>query len=160
MADQRRDIVTLTLLALAIALPAQNATPEFDPLGDVCALDALGSRKHLGDLGVDYAWSTAATIDPWPEGAEFFPRIFDDPNLILPGWRLTIPALDDTGTEQPPPTPADDGPARQAPPPSDGRDADQPPSELPAEVEQELVRSDEDQWRWTGRVAGIAYLSL
>ena len=31
-----------------------------------------------GDLGLDYAWSTAVGIDPWPEGAEFFPRIFAD----------------------------------------------------------------------------------
>lgn len=30
------------------------------------------------DPGIDYAWSTAASIDPWPEGAEFFPRIFAD----------------------------------------------------------------------------------
>ncbi len=37
---------------------------------------------------------------------------------------------------------------------------DQPPQDLPREVHQELVRSDENQFRWTGRVAGIAYLSL
>lgn len=36
----------------------------------------------------------------------------------------------------------------------------QPPKELPAEVQRELDRSDEHQWRWTGKVAGIAYLSL
>lgn len=31
-----------------------------------------------GDLGIDFAWSTAASIGPWPEGVEFFPRIFAD----------------------------------------------------------------------------------
>jgi len=36
----------------------------------------------------------------------------------------------------------------------------QPPRELPAEVQWELERSDENQWRWTGKVAGVAYLSL
>jgi len=36
----------------------------------------------------------------------------------------------------------------------------QPPRELPAEVKRELALSDENQWRWTGRVAGVAYLSL
>jgi eukaryotic-like serine/threonine-protein kinase len=36
----------------------------------------------------------------------------------------------------------------------------QPPRDLPDEVRRELVRSDENQWRWTGKVAGIAYLSL
>jgi eukaryotic-like serine/threonine-protein kinase len=35
-----------------------------------------------------------------------------------------------------------------------------PPKELPKEVEEQLKRSDEKQIRWTGRVAGVAYLSL
>ena len=30
------------------------------------------------DVGMPYAWSTAATIEPWPEGKNFFPRIFAD----------------------------------------------------------------------------------
>ena len=36
------------------------------------------TRAEPADVGVPYAWSTAATIDPWPEGKNFFPRIFDD----------------------------------------------------------------------------------
>jgi cardiolipin synthase len=45
-------------------------------------------------VGVPYAWSTAATIDPWPEGKNFFPRIEDDirkasstVNILMFGWR-------------------------------------------------------------------------
>jgi len=41
-----------------------------------------------------YAWSTAATIDPWPEGRNFFPRIFEDArgaqssiHVLMFGWR-------------------------------------------------------------------------
>ena len=47
-----------------------------------------------GDVGVAYAWSTAATIDPRPEGKNFFPRIFDDVrnakssvHILMFGWR-------------------------------------------------------------------------
>ena len=41
-----------------------------------------------------YAWSTAATIEPWPEGKNFFPRIFADVeqayssvHILMFGWR-------------------------------------------------------------------------
>ena len=46
---------------------AQSATEAF-----------IAGNPRPGDLGIDYAWSTAASIEPWPEGAEFFPRIFAD----------------------------------------------------------------------------------
>ena len=46
------------------------------------------------DVGMPYAWSTAATIDPWPEGKNFFPRIFADieqahssVHILMFGWR-------------------------------------------------------------------------
>ena len=52
------------------------------------------SDPKPGDVGVPYAWSTAATIDPWPEGKNFFPRIFDDVrnakssvHILMFGWR-------------------------------------------------------------------------
>src|SRR5688572_31702080 len=35
-----------------------------------------GMRPH--DAALDFAWSTAATIEPWVEGVTFFPRIFED----------------------------------------------------------------------------------
>ena len=41
-----------------------------------------------------YAWSTAATIEPWPEGKNFFPKIFADiehahssVHIVMFGWR-------------------------------------------------------------------------
>jgi cardiolipin synthase len=62
---------------------AQSATQRF----------VARSRKP-DEVGVPFAWSTAATIDPWPEGKNFFPRIFDDiqkahstVNILMFGWR-------------------------------------------------------------------------
>jgi cardiolipin synthase len=63
---------------------AQRATASF----------AGRSDPSPKDVGVSFAWSTAATIDPWPEGKNFYPRIFDDVehatssvNIIMFGWR-------------------------------------------------------------------------
>jgi cardiolipin synthase len=49
----------------------------------------MGARDAL-----DFAWSTAATIEPWVEGVEFFPRIFADVeaarssvHILMFGWR-------------------------------------------------------------------------
>ncbi len=46
------------------------------------------------DVGMPYAWSTAATIEPWPEGKNFFPRIYADiqdarssVHILMFGWR-------------------------------------------------------------------------
>jgi cardiolipin synthase len=51
-----------------------------------------GTRPH--DAALDFAWSTAATIDPWAEGVNFFPRIFADVeaatssvHILMFGWR-------------------------------------------------------------------------
>ena len=66
------------------AASAQAATEAFDAEG--------GKRPH--DAALDLAWSTAATIDPWVEGANFFPRIFADVeaarssvHILMFGWR-------------------------------------------------------------------------
>ena len=66
------------------AQSAQAATEAFDAEG--------GKRPH--DAALDLAWSTAATIDPWVEGANFFPRIFADVeaarssvHILMFGWR-------------------------------------------------------------------------
>ena len=63
---------------------ARAATEEF----------AARSRPRIADVGLDYAWSTAATIEPHVEGREFFPRIFADVraanssvHIIMFGWR-------------------------------------------------------------------------
>src|SRR5688500_1693781 len=51
-----------------------------------------GTRPH--DAALDFAWSTAASIEPWVEGASFFPRIFADVeaaqssvHILMFGWR-------------------------------------------------------------------------
>ena len=51
-----------------------------------------GVRPH--DAALDFAQSTAATIEPWVEGASFFPRIFADVeaarssvHILMFGWR-------------------------------------------------------------------------
>jgi len=66
------------------AAGAQAATQRF----------AARPDAQPDDVGVPYAWSTAATIDPWPEGKNFFPRIEDDirkaastVNILMFGWR-------------------------------------------------------------------------
>jgi cardiolipin synthase A/B len=66
------------------AAAAQKAVEEF----------AARADRRPSSVGVPYAWSTAATIDPWPEGENFFPRIFDDVraarssiHVLMFGWR-------------------------------------------------------------------------
>jgi cardiolipin synthase len=51
-------------------------------------------RRRSRDAAFDFAWSTAATIEPWVEGANFFPRIFADVeaatssvHILMFGWR-------------------------------------------------------------------------
>jgi cardiolipin synthase A/B len=50
------------------------------------------TRPH--DAALPFAWSTAATIEPWAEGVNFFPRIFADVeaarssvHILMFGWR-------------------------------------------------------------------------
>jgi len=59
---------------------------------------AAGDRAPR-DVGLPYAWSTAATIEPWPTGAEFYPRILDDiaaattsVHILMFGWKPGTPA--------------------------------------------------------------------
>ncbi len=47
-------------------------------------------------MGLDYSWTTAATITPWAEGRNFFPRIFADirrakssVHILMFGWNNT-----------------------------------------------------------------------
>ena len=51
-------------------------------------------RHGPHDVGIEYAWSTAATIEPHPEGRQFYPRIFADVenarssvHVLMYGWR-------------------------------------------------------------------------
>jgi cardiolipin synthase A/B len=63
---------------------AQRATEEF----------AARHAPRPHDAALSFAWSTAATIEPWAEGVNFFPRIFDDVeaasssvHILMFGWR-------------------------------------------------------------------------
>jgi cardiolipin synthase len=63
---------------------AESAVAQFTARGD----------PSPSDVGMPYAWSTAATIEPWPEGRNFFPRIFEDAraarssiHVLMFGWR-------------------------------------------------------------------------
>jgi cardiolipin synthase A/B len=63
---------------------AQAATEAF------CARPGVRPR----DAALDYARSTAATLEPWPDGETFFPRIFADVeaarssvHILMFGWR-------------------------------------------------------------------------
>ena len=64
--------------------------------GAEAAVRDFDARPHPrpADVGLPYAWSTAATIDPWPEGDNFFPRILEDirdarssVHILMFGWR-------------------------------------------------------------------------
>jgi cardiolipin synthase len=64
--------------------------------GAQAATEAFGARIGTlpRDAALDFAWSTAATIEPWVEGASFFPRILADVeaarssvHILMFGWR-------------------------------------------------------------------------
>src|SRR6187397_412835 len=66
------------------------------PSGAEAATEAFASRSGTRprDAALDFAWSTAATIEPWVEGKTFFPRIFADVeaarssvHILMFGWR-------------------------------------------------------------------------
>jgi len=77
--------------------------PSWPPRAD--AITAIGARQAVeefaarsdprpSDVGMPYAWSTAATLEPWPEGKTFFPKILADiqaartsVHILMFGWR-------------------------------------------------------------------------
>jgi len=65
------------------AAGAQIATERF-----------VATHPDPRDVGLPFAWSTAASIEPWPEGKNFFPKIMADiksakstVNILMFGWR-------------------------------------------------------------------------
>ena len=57
------------------------------------ALAAKGGARPHGEA-LEFAWSTAARIEPWVDGVSFFPRIFPDVeaarssvHILMFGWR-------------------------------------------------------------------------
>jgi cardiolipin synthase A/B len=66
------------------------------PAGARAATEAFAARDGVGtrDAALEFAWSTAATLEPWVEGDEFFPRILADVeaarssvHILMFGWR-------------------------------------------------------------------------
>jgi cardiolipin synthase A/B len=64
--------------------------------GAQAAAEAFGAREGARprDAALEFAWSTAATLDPCVDGASFFPRIFADVeaarssvHILMFGWR-------------------------------------------------------------------------
>ena len=99
-------IVALVAAALFVGLYRQalgvTQRPSWPPPSD--AVTSAGAQAGVEefarddarphDAAFDFAWSTAATIDPWVEGANFFPRIFADVeaaqssvHILMFGWR-------------------------------------------------------------------------
>ena len=60
-----------------------------------CDGGVRGTRRSApARAALPFAWSTAATIEPWAEGVNFFPKIFDDVeaarstvHILMFGWR-------------------------------------------------------------------------
>ncbi|HET8756421.1 MAG TPA: phosphatidylserine/phosphatidylglycerophosphate/cardiolipin synthase family protein [Solirubrobacteraceae bacterium] len=69
--------------------PADAVTPA----GAQAATAAFAGTR-ANDAALPFAWSTAATLEPWAEGTNFFPRIFADVeaarssvHILMFGWR-------------------------------------------------------------------------
>ena len=100
-------IVALVAAALFVGLYRQalgiTQRPSWPPPTDAVtsagardATEAFVARDEARphDAAFDFAWSTAATVEPWVEGASFFPRIFADVeaarssvHILMFGWR-------------------------------------------------------------------------
>jgi cardiolipin synthase len=72
--------------------PADAVTPE----GAEAATSEFARRARVvpRDAALPFAWSTAATLDPWVDGVEFFPRILADLeaaqssiHILMFGWK-------------------------------------------------------------------------
>ncbi|HEY2354456.1 MAG TPA: phosphatidylserine/phosphatidylglycerophosphate/cardiolipin synthase family protein [Gaiellaceae bacterium] len=95
-------ILALFLFLLLQQAIAVTEKPSWPPSRD--AITAAGAQVATErfvathpkprDVGLPFAWSTAATIDPWPEGKNFFPKIMADieharstVDILMFGWR-------------------------------------------------------------------------
>ncbi len=97
--------LVLALLFVAVFRQVLGITqdPSWPPPPDAvtaagaeAATQSFAARDGVGphDAALDFAWSTAATIEPWVEGANFFPRIVADVeaarssvHILMFGWR-------------------------------------------------------------------------
>jgi cardiolipin synthase A/B len=73
--------------------PSSGAVTPESAMGATAAF-AARPRARPRDATLEFAWTTAATVDPWVEGASFFPRILADVeaarssvHILMFGWR-------------------------------------------------------------------------
>jgi cardiolipin synthase A/B len=95
-------LLALAVLALLAAVHRRvlgiERRPSWPPPGD--AVTPAGAQAAAETFrggprdGLPFAWSTAATIEPWADGAAFFPRILADVeaarssvHILMFGWR-------------------------------------------------------------------------
>ena len=75
-------LLTFWWTTLRLAEPASWPPPSaaISAADSVRATAAFAARSHpsVGDLDMRYGWSTAASIEPLPEGRRFFPRMLAD----------------------------------------------------------------------------------
>jgi cardiolipin synthase A/B len=76
------------------ARPSWPPPPDAVTSGGAQAATEAFAGTRSRDAALDFAWSTAATIEPWAEGVNFFPRIFADVeaaqtsvHILMFGWR-------------------------------------------------------------------------
>src|SRR5918995_1251309 len=64
--------------------------------GAQAATEAFGARERPRprDAALEFAWAASATLEPWVDGMNFFPRIFADVeaarssvHILMFGWR-------------------------------------------------------------------------
>src|SRR5690242_16522146 len=96
-------VAAVCLVAVYRQVLGVTQRPSWPPPSDAvtaagaqAATEAFAARPGTRprDAALDFAWSTAATIDPRPEGASFFPRILADVDaarssvhILMFGWR-------------------------------------------------------------------------
>ena len=85
--------VLIELYRRVLAIPQRPSWPP--PRDAVTSAGAQAATEARAQgRALDFAWSTAATIEPWVEGVNFFPRIFADVeaatssvHILMFGWR-------------------------------------------------------------------------
>ena len=100
MGRGRRALPVVGLLgaALLVALYRRVLSipqhPSWPPPPDAVTPDGAQAAIERSPAPLRFAWSTAATIEPWVEGTNFFPRIFEDieaarssVHILMFGWR-------------------------------------------------------------------------
>jgi len=92
--------VLVALYRRVLAIPQRPSWPP-PPDAVTSAAAQAATETYAAQSGtrprgapLDFAWSTAATIEPWVEGVNFFPRIFADVeaasssvHILMFGWR-------------------------------------------------------------------------